>query len=114
MPEPIQLTLPLPLARSGPTTPDMDAADLRAALCGRGWVSAGQLAQDLGWTDRRVRAAAEAARGEILSGPGSPGYIVTREASADDREAIVRALRSQARRMIGRSLAISRVHHAVR
>ena len=112
MPEATQLFLPL--ARSGPSTPDGDATDLVDALRGRGWVNAGHLALTLGWTDRRVRAAAEAAKGEILSGPGSPGYIVTREASADDREAIVRALRSQALRMIGRSLAISRVHHAVR
>jgi hypothetical protein len=107
-----QLNLPLFRSRTGPSTPATDAVDLRAFLQGRGWTAGADLVRLLGWPERRVRAAAEAARGEILSGPGSPGYILTRDASANDRESIVAALRSQARRMIGRSLAISRVHHA--
>lgn len=109
-----QLGLPLFSARTGASTPATDAADLLSFLRGRGWTAGGDLVRLLGWPERRVRAAAEAARGEILSGPGSPGYILTREANANEREAIVSALRSQARRMIGRSLAISRVHHAAR
>ncbi len=88
-----------------------DAARLVVALSGKGWKKAADLAALLGWTDRRVRAAAEAADGRVLSFPGSPGYRLTREATPEDRERAVASLRSQARLMIRRSLAIGRVHH---
>jgi hypothetical protein len=93
------------------TSPQDDASYLRLHLRGRGWVCSGDLGRELSWSDRRIRAAAEAADGEILSGPGSPGYILTREASADDRDRIIAALRSQGRLMLRRSLRIARVHH---
>lgn len=40
-------------------------------LCGR---PAGDLGTVTGWSDRRLRAAAEASQGEVLSAPGCVGY----------------------------------------
>ena len=88
-----------------------DAARLVLFLDGKGWRKAATLAEALGWCDRRVRAAAEAADGRILSYPGSQGYCLTREATPEDRERAIAAFRSQARLMIRRSMAIGRVHH---
>jgi hypothetical protein len=108
------LQLALDFARRPVRTADDDAAALILWLRGRSRTKAADIAAALGpdWTDRRVRAAAEAARGRVLASPGTAGYILTREATPEDRESAIRALRSQARAMIARSLAISRVHRA--
>ena len=87
-----------------------DAATLAGFLAGRGWMSAEDLAGSLRWKARRVRAAAAASKGAILGGPGMPGYKITREATPDERDAAIAAFRSQARRMIRRSLEISARH----
>ena len=110
-----QLELPLPRRRAaraglGPT-PLEDAASLVLFLRGRGWVSAAAIAQGMGWEDRRARAAAEAAEGRVLSFPGSPGYRLTREATANERDQAIRAFHSQARRMLARAGQISSLHH---
>ena len=89
-----------------------DADTLARWLSGRGWTDARTIGQALAWPDRRVRAAAAASAGRILSGPGQPGYCVTREASANDRDRALAALRSQARQMLTRWQQISRVHRA--
>lgn len=107
-----QLLLPLSPRRPAPSNAQDDAAFLVLKLRGRGWVRAKQISAESGWPDRRIRAAAEAARGHILSGPGSDGYCVTREASADDRERVISGLRSQARRMLSRSIQLAKIHHA--
>lgn len=94
-----------------PTAAD-DADRLASWLAGRGWVDARTIGQALDWPDRRVRAAAAASAGRVLSGPGQPGYCLTREASADDRDRALSALRSQARHMLSRWVQISRVHRS--
>jgi len=110
MPECVQLGLfdPRP---APPQRAEADAVALARFLQGRGWLTAADLKAGLGWNERRVRAAAAASTGDILSGPGMPGYRITREASADERDSAIAALRAQARRMIARSIRISKCHH---
>ncbi len=51
------------------------------------WMTRREIAACLGWSERRIRDAASASRGEILSGPGSPGYRATRGATHEDMRA---------------------------
>ena len=108
----METQLALPLSRHDRTTAADDADTMALWLSGRGWVSAQVIADALGWTDRRVRAAAAASFGRILSSPGQPGYCLTREATADDRDRALRAIKSQARQMLSRWIQISRVHRS--
>lgn len=87
---------------------------LTTFLRGREWLNASQLQDALGpeYNDRKIRALAEAADGQILSYPGSPGYRLTREATADERDTAINKLRSQADKMTRRALTISRTHRS--
>ena len=88
---------------------DPRIAELLRILDRRGWLSAAQIGQATGWTDRTVRQIASASP-KILSYPGSPGYKLTAQATAEERDAAVGHLHSQGRRMIERAIAISREH----
>lgn len=70
----------------------------------------------LGWNDRRLRAAAEAAQGRILSAPGTTGYRLAESATVADYYATERkAYLSQIRVMEARVCAMDRaVHGAAR
>ena len=104
-----QLQIPFPVA--GPASAAADAAMLVALLgVERRWMTSAELACALCWTDRRIRAAAEAADGKVLSGPGSPGYKLTRDATPAEM-CVVATLESQARRMLARAVAIRRRWH---
>jgi len=74
------------------------------------WTTAAQVRACLGWNDRHIRAAAEAADGAVLSGPGSPGYKLTANATPEDM-GVVATLESQAKRMLARAVAIRRMWH---
>ena len=86
------------------------ARDLIEALEGRGWVQSAVLCHRLKWSERMVRAAAEAANGDVLSGPGSPGYKLTKYATPEDMRSVA-TLESQAKRMLARATAIRRKWH---
>lgn len=86
--------------------------ELCGLLQGRGWVTARDLRRLRPlWQDRFIRLLANAAGGRVLSYPGSPGYRLTGEASAEERECAVAKLRHQAREMGERASAIARQHH---
>jgi hypothetical protein len=108
----METQLALPLQRPDRTTAADDADTMASWLSGRGWLTAAAITASLGWPERRIRAAASASAGRILSSPGQPGYCLTRESTADDRDRALRALRSQARQMLSRWVQISRVHRA--
>jgi len=74
----LQLTLTLRTRRTQADRAREDADALVAFLRSRdaslGRVRADTICNTLGWPDRRVRAAAEASAGRILSAPGVSGY----------------------------------------
>jgi hypothetical protein len=95
--------------------PEFDPSEV-AALCswlrGRGWKKAREIEAELGIDERKVRVLAEHSDGEILSGPGCPGYrLFDGETSLGDAERAARRLRSQGEKMISRSLTIARRMH---
>ena len=70
------------------------------------------LAQFMGWTDRRLRAAAEASGGAILSAPGCVGYRLAESTTVASYYEIERSrYRSQIRVMAQRLLAMDRAVH---
>ena len=83
---------------------------LVALLKGRNWLTSRQIKQATHWDDRTIRQIAATSEGRILS--GQKGYKLTREATPDERDHAVKWLRSQARKMIARSMQINRIHYA--
>lgn len=78
-------------------------------LRGDGWRSARSLAKFCGWTDRYVRRLAAASDGRIIS--GQQGYRLTLEATPEEIAHAADWYRSQARKMIVRSMQIRRLAH---
>lgn len=77
------------------------------------WHTAKQLSHALQINDRKIRQFAEASDGRIISGPGCPGYRHIDHCSADDIAHAADKLRSQARRMLSRSIRIRRRAHSL-
>lgn len=75
---------------------------------------AAQLCTFMGWKDRRLRAAAEASDGRILSAPGCPGYRLAENTPVAEYYAVERAhYMSQIDQMRARILNMDRaVHHS--
>lgn len=88
---------------------DPEVGRLIRLLDGRGWLTASQISQATDLSDRKIRSIA-AATPKILSYPGSPGYRLTRQATADERDRAVNTLRSQAKQMDRRALEILNEH----
>lgn len=108
MPETAELDLRFP-------APEVSVAEVDA-LCdhlrNRGWLTAKQLAAELGLDDRKIRAIAEHSDGRILSGPGCPGYkLFDGSASLDDARRAANALQSQGNRMLYRAKSIWTRYH---
>lgn len=78
-----------------------------------GFHTAKQLAEALAYTDRRIRQIAEASDGLIISGPGSPGYCHLHHCPSEQLAHIADTLRSQARRMLARSIRIRKRAHSI-
>lgn len=79
-----QLQLPLRQRRTQQDRARDDADQLVAWLASRPDYArrpAADIAEALAWTDRRLRAAAEASEGRILSAPGLTGYRLAASAS---------------------------------
>jgi hypothetical protein len=75
-----------------------------------GWIPAHDLARFPTETEhRKVRAIAERAGGQVIS--GQRGYKLTRRATVEECDTAERWLRSQARKMLKRALAIRRVRN---
>lgn len=101
--------------------PKVSAEDVDAlcrVLRGRPWTSAGTIAVRVRdilprviWTDRKIRAIAEASDAAVVSFPGSPGYALFDEATEAEISHAIEAIRSQGKRMIARSQALETRHH---
>jgi hypothetical protein len=104
MPGQLQITFP-PVPQAGAT---VDPEPLVAFLTGRGWVRAAQIEEATGWPERDIRAMAEAADGQVVSGPGSPGYALWTEATIEQIVAVDAAMASQIKRMTARRVALHR------
>jgi hypothetical protein len=76
-----------------------------------GFHTAKSLADALALSDRKIRQLAELSDGHIVSGPGSPGYCHIHHCDPETIGHITKTLRSQARRMIARSIRIARLAH---
>lgn len=105
----------LVLRTAAPKIGDEDVASLTAWLAGRGWVTARQIEAQLGIEERRLRAIAEHSKGEILSGPGCPGYrLFDGQTTLDDADRAAARMLSQGRKMIRRALVIRKRMHSYR
>ena len=99
-----------------PKVAPWEVQHLCAMLRGRGWQTAAQIlslevdqfAAGPNWSDRKVRAIAEASDGAVVSYPGSPGYILFDEARREEIAHAVAAMQSQGKRMLARALALDR------
>lgn len=112
--------LALDFASPAPRVGPCDVVNLCHLLRGQGWLTAAQISARVverringgrPWNERRVRAIAEASDGRVVSFPGSPGYKLFDEVSEAMIDHAIAAIRSQAKRMMARSLAIERRHH---
>ena len=104
----------LSLSFSRPRTASSDLTALCDALRFGQWLTAGQLALALGWSDRKVRDVASASQGAVVSWPGSPGYRLFSACSVKEINHAVNALRSQADDMTRRAVAVERMYHSRR
>lgn len=77
------------------------------------WSTSTQIKDALGYCDRTTRRLAALSAGLILSGPGSPGYIYIRKASADDVRRVCDKLTKQAENMTNRAREIRHQAHAL-
>lgn len=108
----------LPFSSSPPVPETSEArllADILISYLYRNpdWHTARQLAETLDLNDRRIRQLAELSDGRIVSGPGCPGYRHIRHCTPDDIAHAADQLRSQARRMLARSIRLRRRAHAL-
>jgi len=87
---------------------DPEVARLIQILDKRGWLTAAQLSQATGHPDRKIRSIASATP-KILSYPGSPGYKLTRQATAEEIDKAI-TLKTQGQTMIARYIAILNEH----
>lgn len=112
---PGQMTLGLRERRSAKDAAREDAAELVRLMEARPAVSRAstrELCVSLGWNDRRLRAAAEASDGEVLSAPGVEGYRLARLTPVESYMATERArYRSQIEQMTARLLAMDKAVH---
>jgi hypothetical protein len=116
MTQQLELKLKAPRSRQASCS-ENDAAELidHLRVCGDGVskLTAADHATALDWSDRRIRAAAEASNGRVLSAPGIPGYrLAERTSVASYHETERPRYRSQIRIMLRRMLAMDRAVHA--
>lgn len=78
-----------------------------------GFHTAKDLSDALAYSDRKIRQLTEEADGEIISGPGSPGYCHVRHCPVDLVNHITSKSISQAKKMIRKALKSRRVAHAL-
>ena len=106
----------LELTLSAPADPELEeVARLTRYLyeAGDRWVKARQIAAALGVDDRKVRSLASASRGEVVSGPGCPGYKHVRHCDPEEVARVTAQLTRQAKLMADRAGEIRRRFHGV-
>lgn len=96
----------LPIAGQPPRISPADLAAVESFLRGRGWVKAKDFPRI--WTERKIRALANASEGRIIS--GQRGYRLTREATIEEVRQASTWLRHQAEEMRRRALEIDRIY----
>jgi hypothetical protein len=74
------------------------------------WMTAREITEQLGWSDRKTRDLASHSAGQIIS--GNSGYKHTRHATPEELNEFYGRLVSQAKSMIQRAIKAKRVHHA--
>lgn len=84
--------------------------ELITTLSGRGWMTRRQLEALTSFSDRTLRALANASDGQIIS--GQQGYRLTREATVEEIKHAANWLKHQATEMTRRALQIERVRHS--
>ena len=92
-----------------PAVSETDVAQLVSALRGNGWRLRRDLERGLGWTERKIRAVAEASHGEILG--SDLGYRLTIEASCTEIEAWDARFAGQIQAMQARRAAVRKVRN---
>lgn len=85
-------------------------------LTGHGWLTAAEVLEGAGLpvceaNRRRLRAIASASGGRIMSGPGTPGYCLTLECTAESFARAETGMRHQIREMARRLVEVRRVFH---
>ncbi len=91
-----------------PRVSDSDVATLIRHLHGHGWQTAKQLSQ-YGWTDRKLRAVANASKGRVIS--GQHGYALIESATVDEANHAAAWLERQAAEMQRRARDIRKAMH---
>lgn len=88
-----------------------DAARLCAWLRGRGIVAGPVICHDLGWSQRRLKLAKQAASGLVTAAPGLRGYAHTWDTTPDRMQSIRRNYLSQISEMAATLRAMTRQYH---
>lgn len=93
-----------------------DALQIWRGLKKYGWVSAKDISRTMGWGEgeagkRRVRKAANASKGTLLSAPGSKGYIRSDEISGPEMQHMMAAMKHQRDQMDQRYIEMSQTYH---
>lgn len=88
-----------------------EIAMLESVLDGSGWMTAAELSARLLWTDRKVRAVANA-DARFVSFPGSPGYKLLRECTVEEFARAESATASQVRHMTDRLVRMRNAYHS--
>jgi hypothetical protein len=105
------------IARRAPKVSAKEVELLLNILRGQSWMTAMHITleskyhigQQVRWSDRKIRAIANASEGQVIS--GQRGYRLTREATIEEVQHAAAWLRHQARAMRLRALEIDRVYH---
>lgn len=93
-----------------------ELADVAALACwlynsGDRWISAKEITESLGITDRQIRNIAAGSGGIIVSSPGSPGYKHVRHCDPEEIKSITSRLEHQAKLMAQRACSIRSAFH---
>jgi hypothetical protein len=91
---------------------DADAITLRGWLLAHGWATRRQIAEHLGWAERKVPAVAELLGSDIVR--GQRGFKLTEKVTREDLPAVKQAVDaglSQGKKQIRYALALKRKLH---
>jgi hypothetical protein len=98
-----------------PRSPESGEVEILVAylLNHPGFHTARELADALAYNERKIRQLAEQSDSEIVSGPGSPGYIHITHCPTEKVHHITSKMISQGKTMIRRALATRRKAHSI-
>jgi hypothetical protein len=100
---------------TGPPPPPPGEVEILTAYLkkqGPVWTPAKQIEADLGINDRKLRILRAAAKNQILSGPGCPGYRHMDHATLDNIQEAAARKRSQIRAMTRDYIDLKRCAHS--